>query len=153
MPTPPPVSTLDSHIGFWLRFVSNHVSSAFRQKVEARGVTIAEWVVLRIVFNVPDARPSQIADQIGMTRGAVSKLVDKLTAKGLIRPRAETSDRRRLTLILTPKGRRLVPILAQLADENDHEYFGHMDAQARAALTTQLQSIARYHRLKNTPID
>jgi hypothetical protein len=36
------ISELEKHVGYWLRFVSNHVSYAFMQKVEATGVTIAE---------------------------------------------------------------------------------------------------------------
>ena len=40
-------STLEAHVGYWLRFVSNHVSQAFRRKVEARGVSVSEWVAMR----------------------------------------------------------------------------------------------------------
>ena len=38
------VSALDAHLGYWLRAVSNHVSHAFKTKVERHGVTVAEWV-------------------------------------------------------------------------------------------------------------
>ena len=36
------VSPLESHLGYWLRVVSNHVSHGFKSKVEAHGVTVAE---------------------------------------------------------------------------------------------------------------
>jgi hypothetical protein len=39
-------SELTAHLGYWLRFVSNHVSLAFARKLESRGVTVADWVVL-----------------------------------------------------------------------------------------------------------
>ena len=54
-------SALEAHLGYWLRFVSNHVSHAFKTKVEAQGVTVAEWVVLRWLFDHASARPSQLA--------------------------------------------------------------------------------------------
>ncbi len=41
------VSHLKSHIGFWMRFVSNQVSHAFARKLEESGVTVPEWVVMR----------------------------------------------------------------------------------------------------------
>ncbi|MEG2964613.1 MAG: MarR family transcriptional regulator, partial [Janthinobacterium sp.] len=41
------VSELEAHLGYWLRFVSNHVSHSFQKKAEANGVTVSEWVVLR----------------------------------------------------------------------------------------------------------
>ncbi|MFO0919203.1 MAG: helix-turn-helix domain-containing protein [Planctomycetaceae bacterium] len=71
-------STLETHAGYWLRYVSNHVSHAFAKKVEAQGVTVAEWVLLRQMFDTPAANPSQLAAAIGMTRGAISKLVERL---------------------------------------------------------------------------
>ena len=55
-------STLEDHAGYWLRYVSNHVSHAFARKVEAQGVTVAEWVLLREMFNTGAANPSQLAD-------------------------------------------------------------------------------------------
>ncbi len=42
-----PASDLTAHLGYWLRYVSNHVSQAFARKVEAHGVTVAEWVLMR----------------------------------------------------------------------------------------------------------
>ena len=43
----PTVSDLKKHMGFWLRFVSNHVSVAFARKLQDSGVSVAEWVVMR----------------------------------------------------------------------------------------------------------
>jgi hypothetical protein len=53
------VSQLEAHLGYWLRAVSNHVSHAFKMKVETHGVTVAEWVVLRARWAVrrPVDRP------------------------------------------------------------------------------------------------
>lgn len=45
------VSALNAHLGYWRRFVSNHVSQAFKVKVERHGVTVADWVVMRALFD------------------------------------------------------------------------------------------------------
>jgi hypothetical protein len=44
---PRAVASLESHLGYWLRAVSNQVSGAFAARVETLGVSVAEWVVLR----------------------------------------------------------------------------------------------------------
>jgi DNA-binding MarR family transcriptional regulator len=80
------VSDLKSHIGFWLRFISNHVSHRFAGRLEGSGVTLAEWVILREVFDVDVTAPSALAKSTGLTRGAVSKLVDRRHAKKLLNP-------------------------------------------------------------------
>jgi DNA-binding MarR family transcriptional regulator len=146
-------SNLEDHAGYWLRYVSNHVSHAFARKVEAQGVTVAEWVLLREMFDTGTANPSQLADTVGMTRGAVSKLVERLCRKKLAVRSSSEGDRRYQTVELTVAGKRLVPVLAQLADENDREFFGHLKPEERTKLVNLLQDIVRRHGWKDLPVD
>jgi DNA-binding MarR family transcriptional regulator len=145
------ISHLEDHLGYWLRLVSNHVSHAFKAKVEAHGVTVAEWVVLRILFTADDINPSQIAEHLGMTRGAISKLVDRLVDKKLVRIRVEKSDRRFQSILLTLAGRTIVPKLASLADENDEEFFSSLNDKQRSQLAALLKQIVVDRGLKETP--
>ena len=141
----PQISKLECHLAYWMRFVSNHVSNAFGLKVETCGVTVAEWVVMRALFDSESVNPSQLADQIGLTRGAVSKLVDRLAVKGFVVCRSDKRDRRYQTVALSPSGRRLVPELAKLADQNDREFFAHLSDEEQEALGNVLRSIAKAH--------
>jgi DNA-binding MarR family transcriptional regulator len=146
-------SSLYAHVGFWLRFVSNHVSYAFRLKLEGHGVTVAEWAVLRAMFDAGPVNPSEIAAELGMTRGAISKLMDRVVAKRLVKCTVEKGDRRFQTLALTPAGRKLVPVLAALADKNDAEFFDHLSDSERADLIALLKDIVRRRGLKDVPIN
>jgi DNA-binding MarR family transcriptional regulator len=147
------VSPLDAHLGYWLRWVSNHVSHAFKLKVEAHGVTVAEWVVLRQLLDTGECNPSQLAERLGMTRGAISKLVERLTVKGHVVRTTEIGDRRYQKVKLAPTGRKLVPALAALADQNDAEFFGHLSADEVAALIDTLKDIVNRRQLKAAPVD
>lgn len=49
--TTKPPCALDDHLGFWLRFVSNHVSGRFEKLIAAHGLTVTEWVALRTLYN------------------------------------------------------------------------------------------------------
>jgi Transcriptional regulators len=146
-------SDLETHLGYWLRFVSNHVSHAFSLKLQERDVTVAEWVVLRDLFDGDGIPPSALADRLGMTRGAISKLADRLVSKELIERTASAEDRRQQTLSLTDAGRKLVPALSALADRNDAEFFGHLKPAERAALEKTLKDIVRRHDLKTIPTE
>ncbi len=64
----PTVSPLEAHLGYWLRFVSNQVSHAFSLKVAAHDVSVAEWVILRLLYDRDALVPSALAEQTGMTR-------------------------------------------------------------------------------------
>lgn len=147
------VSDLQSHTGFWLRFVSNYVSQAFARRLLASGVTVAEWVVLREMFGNAEMSPSVIADHIGMTRGAASKLIDRLLAKKLVTRQDRTDDRRFQNVALTAAGRRLVPGLAALADRNDEEFFGPLTTREREQLVAALKKLVQAHGLQKIPTE
>ncbi|MFN4095963.1 MAG: MarR family winged helix-turn-helix transcriptional regulator [Sphingomonas sp.] len=144
---------LDSHTGYWLRAVSNHASAAFARKVEAKGVTVAEWVVLRALADEPAARPARLAERLALTPGAVSKLAERLETKKLIARTLLPDDRRAHTLTLTDKGTALVPELASLADANEAEWFGALPPTDRAALDRILRLLAQQHGLRAAPLD
>ena len=149
----PPASPafLETHTGYWLRFVSNHVSQSFARKLSGSGVTVAEWVILRQIFDAGETSPSRLSASSGLTRGAVSKLVDRLLKKGLVNRAEADNDRRFQDVDLTAAGRALVPGLAALADRNDKEFFSHLSAKEREALVTTLRKLVAANKLKKIP--
>lgn len=149
----PPIAGLQRHLGFWLRFVSNHVSASFARKLEAQGVTVAEWVLLRELYDVIGLAPSDLASRVGLTRGAVSKLADRLLTKALISRVADPHDGRAQILSLTPAGIGLVPALAQLADQNETEFFDHLTETERGQLEATLRDIVARRGLTSIPVD
>jgi DNA-binding MarR family transcriptional regulator len=144
-------SSLESHTGFWLRFVSNHVSHSFARKLADTGVTVAEWVILRALFDIGETSPGRIAASSGLTRGAVSKLVDRLLHKDLVSRTEAEGDRRFQDVKLTVAGRALVPRLAALADQNDEEFFSHLSAKEREVLIATLRKLVAANKLKKLP--
>lgn len=145
-------NNLEAHLGYWLRYVSNHVSHAFTQKLAAKNVTVAEWVVLRELYSLGAVYPSELAEKLGMTRGAISKLVERLRVKCLAERYAVESDARYQTIELTAAGKRLTPTLAKLADENDHEFFGHLTKSQRTEVANLLKDIVQRNGWKDLPI-
>jgi DNA-binding MarR family transcriptional regulator len=147
-----PVSPLDAHLGFWMRFVSNQVSAEFARAVEARGVSVSEWVALRTLYGEPGSTHAALAAALGMTKGAVSKIVSRLQDKGLVTRAAHDADARAQVLALTRAGRALVPALARDADANDQRFFGHLPARQRRELMALLREMVRLHGLEHVPV-
>jgi len=136
-----------------LRFVSNHVSSRFRQLLEGKGVTVTEWVALRTLWSQERASHAELIQTLGMTKGAASKLVSRLEEKGLAERQLADGRAREQNLRLTAAGRALVPQLSALADANDTRFFGHLAVAERDALTLAMHALVRHHQLKDIPTE
>lgn len=147
------LSSLEAHLGYWLRHVSNHVSGAFARMLQERQVSVAEWVALRQIHDRQKITPGELADSIGMTRGAVSKVLHKLESKQWITRALCADDNRVQWITLTPEGEEILPELAQLADSNDAYFFGCLSDEEQAMLRNLLQKLAHSHQWNDVPID
>lgn len=147
------VSGLEDHVGYWLRYVSNAVSAEFARRVEAEGVTVSEWVVLRVLYDHDEMQPKDLGAAMGMTKGPVSRLIDRLVAKKLITRRAHENDGRAQVVRLTSAGRGLVPKLAKLADVNDAEFFAHFSAEEKQRLVEAMRKTVKVHGLSVLPVE
>lgn len=149
----PPVPDLAAHAGYLLRMVSNAVSQGFASKVAGEGVTVAEWTMLRSLYGSEAITPSALAAKMGMTKGAISKLAERLLEKGLVERKGDPQDRRAHSLSLSPAGIAKVPVLASLADENDAAFFGALDAGEQRRLRALLHRLIQEHGLSAMPVD
>jgi len=151
MPPSNEVSPLTTHTGFWLRFVSNYVSHSFARKLAGSGVTAAEWVILREMYETASTSPSLLATATGLTRGATSKLIDRLFHKRLVTRTEDAADRRYQNVTLTAAGRALVPKLSAIADLNDEEFFSQLSASERQRLVATLKKLVTLNNLNKIP--
>ncbi|WP_028388261.1 MarR family winged helix-turn-helix transcriptional regulator [Legionella fairfieldensis] len=148
------VSTLKSHIGYHLRVVSNEVSQAFAKKLSKLDVTVAEWVIMREMYSMQKpTSPSDIAEIVGLTRGAVSKLIVRLLNKNLVTRTESSNDGRFQEIRLTSKAINLIPSLANSADENDKLFFGVLSENEKTCLIKILKKLTAHHKFNKNPTE
>lgn len=146
-------SGLEDHLGYWLRKLSNRVSLSFAERVERHGVSVANWVVLRVLFDHEALPLKEIVERVGVDQGSLSRMVDRLLARGLVERAENPEDRRAVRISLTPEGRRLVPKLAREADENDRAFFAVLPERKRAELLAAIKALLAVHGGDEMPID
>jgi DNA-binding MarR family transcriptional regulator len=108
---------------------------------------------MRTLYGKEPMLPSQIAADMGMTRGAITKLADRLIGKSLVVRKASRDDGRAQTLALTARGMSLTPELAALADRNDAEFFDHLSEAERKTLERLLRRMVERNNLTAMPTD
>lgn len=105
------------------------------------------------VYEREESTPGELAEALTMTRGAISKIVDKLETKGWIASRVKPEDNRVLLLSLTRRGCRVLPELAEIADRNDEEFFGCLGSGENATLRRLVGNLADFHQIRDVPIE
>ncbi len=143
---------LERHLGYWLRRVSNQVSGAFARALQTRHTSVAEWVVLCELQERPEMTPAELARRLDLTRGAVSKVIDKLEGKRWVAHTSKPEDGRVQLISLTRQGNHILPELAEIADHNDREFFEGLDSNERATLQRLLGKLVELHQIRNVPV-
>ena len=146
-------NTLESYLAYWVHYVGYRLSHELYRRMQKFGVTAAEWVVLRKLYEDIEtgAMPSLLALRLGLTRSAISKLAKRLEAKELILRTKSLPDRRAKLLTLTVAGRILVPRLAALADETNARNSRGAGLEWRQRIEQVMKWIVRRDRLRFVP--
>ena len=153
LPQLPFMNDLEDHLGYLLRRVSNQVSGEFERSLKARAISVAEWVVLSRVGSKLGITSGELAEELKLTRGAISKIVEKLEAKGLISRSSVQDDARVKKLFLTGKGNELLPQFVKIADDNDRRFFDGLTDGERQVLRKLLLKLAETNRINDVAID
>jgi DNA-binding MarR family transcriptional regulator len=133
-------SNLDQHLGYWLRCLSNFVSHSFAERLAKQDISVAQWVVLRTLYDSSGVTLNQAAAQVGVDKSSLSRMVERLVQRELVN-RTQGDDRRSVGLTLTPAGKKLVPQLARLADENDTAFFNTLAPKQRAEFLVTIKQL------------
>lgn len=84
-------------------------------------ISAAQWIVIMHLSHKPDSTVGEIARSADHDPGAMTRLLDRLENKGMLKRVPSQTDRRAVGLELTPAGKALQPkIIAALAKVNNH---------------------------------
>jgi DNA-binding MarR family transcriptional regulator len=136
-------SGLRDHTGYWLNRLRGVVHARFEAVLAEYGVTVAQWSVLITVYREDAVTPLEIARFVDVDPGSLTRLLDRMEDKDLIRRLPVDGDRRSIRIALTPRAAALAPRLAALADANDAQFFDALPAEEAHAFRTTLARLLR----------
>lgn len=112
---------IDDHLLHLLARASHHASNQFHARLKQLGVTASHWRVLA-AFSDGDAMTiSILARVILLEQPTLTKVIDRMERLGLVERRTSESDRRRVLVHITRKGRGIMRRLLQHAKAHEAE--------------------------------
>jgi MarR family transcriptional regulator for hemolysin len=128
-----------------LAFALNDVARLFRtysnQRAREVQMTRAQWAVLVKLRKGQGVNQRELADRLDLAPITLARLVDKLTASGLVERRADAADRRANRLFLTPRADPILKRLDRLGEDVATRAMTGLDQRALDDLTNGLERI------------
>ena len=122
---------------------AGRVRRGFSETLEVQGLTPSQYNVLRILRGAGGELPiMSIRDRMMDPEPSITRLVDRLERRGLVKRRRSGEDRRRVDCALTPPGREVVDELDGPVDERDRELMHDLTKQELTALIALLDRVA-----------
>lgn len=91
-------------IGYLMRRILSTVAAEVERELEPSGLTNAQWVPLLKMYMGSATTVAELARECDLDAGAMTRLLDRIEAKGLCRRVRSSDDRRVVNLELTPAG-------------------------------------------------
>lgn len=120
------------------------VMRAIRTEMRRQGSADLSVPALRTLLYLArrdGASLSEAAEHIGLTLPSASRLVDGLVDRGLVRRRTSATDRRRVTLGATPKGRNLMESVRAGAQARMAKRIADLSPESRASVVRGLEAL------------
>lgn len=128
-------------VGYLMRICSNRLLPQMEALFEDQELTFSQWTTLVALHDGRVATAGDLAYNICHDAGSLTRLIDQMVTRGFVTRGRSESDRRVVTLALTPPGRRLVEALAPKVMEFWNGMlagFSHAEVDTLIALLSRL---------------
>ncbi|GAA0739467.1 MarR family winged helix-turn-helix transcriptional regulator [Ideonella azotifigens] len=139
----------EDSVGYLMRLVMNSVMTRVDARLSALDMTHAQWLPLFKLVADKDHTMASLARELGTDPGAMTRSLDRLEAKGLLRRERSTADRRVVHLVPTDEGRAVAAqVPPVLSDEMNRHLAGFSAAEWQQLLQFLRRMIANGEALK-----
>jgi DNA-binding MarR family transcriptional regulator len=111
---------VDDYLPALLAQASHLISGEFHRIVTSKGFTVSDWRVLASLDGAEPMSIGTLARVTTMKQPTLTRVVDRLQARGHVRRIAHETDRRVTLIEITAAGDKLVAGLIDLAKEHEH---------------------------------
>jgi DNA-binding MarR family transcriptional regulator len=109
----------------------------------ALGLSVPQFRSLLFIEKTAGTSLSGVAEHLGLTSPSACKLIDGLSARGMVTRRESTGDRRRVSLEITPEGARAVADARGKTQKSLSELLGSLGAAELVTVTKSMSALRR----------
>ena len=133
----------DSSVGYQLRMANRATQRYLQSKIEPYGVTTGMWYFLRALWQEDGLTQRELSRRIGTMEPTTLTALAAMEKAGFISRERDPEDRRKLHVLLTPKGRALEAELLPMAQEVVQQATAGFSPEDRARFLGYLAAVQR----------
>ncbi len=130
-------------IGYWVGALASAFRRGAEQELRPFDIAPAQWAIMELCYRGEANTPSGLSKVIPIDTAAISRHLDRLKDKGLVRRRRSARDRRSITVTLTDEGRALGPVLALRVKANNEKFLKGITEDEEAAFLDIVSKMLR----------
>lgn len=128
-------------IGYLMRRIVSQVAQEIERRMEPSGLTNAQWMPLHKLSMGHANTVAELARTCELDAGAMTRLLDRLEAKGLCRRERSSEDRRVVNLELTPDGQEAAKAIPAVLSQIQNECLAGFTAEEWHTLKSLLRRV------------
>lgn len=136
------ISTIEKSAGFLIRIAELTVFEELYKRFKGGEVSIGEFTVLRAIGLNPNLRQGVLADALHIKWPSMTKMVNSLELRRLLKRVVPLHNRRSIELVLTPEGEAVVAEYAPEFKNAETEIFTTLDDEEYLQLENLLRKVA-----------
>ena len=109
---------LDESVGFLISKTSLKMKNHLYQHFKPFDITSEQWGLLARLWETDRVSQKELADKTCKDQPNITRILDKLEGKGLIKREANPDDRRAFVVHLTDEGQKLKEVLVPIVKES-----------------------------------
>jgi DNA-binding MarR family transcriptional regulator len=132
---------VDDQVGFLLRIAMQRHTAIFMSRMIEQ-LTQTQFAALAKLHEVGPCSQNQLGRRIYLDAATIKGVVDRLSARGFVTALNDPTDRRRLAVALTPRGRAVTEAAMKVAAQITAETLKPLDEEERRAVVILLGKLA-----------
>lgn len=130
-------------MGALMKKVLNAISSQVDTQLQALGLTYAQWFPLKLLSSRGSSTALNMAKELAVDAGALTRSLDRLEAKGFISRVRSLSDRRVIQIEITPKGHLVAQQVPSVLAQVLNAHLSGIEQDKRAVFIQTLHELAQ----------
>lgn len=129
-------------IAYLIARANRRLEEDLARSLRAEGVPVEQFRILDALARGGPQPMGAIAEAALVERPTLTKIIDRMTAAGLVFRLPDTEDRRRINVVMSPEGEALWERLAEVVEVQSRELSRRVDADGADALRDLLRALA-----------